>query len=227
MVRRTARRRAAPVFLASLVTSASLISIFSSAAAPAQILHQAVPGSSRELKQRLLIRNLILLQGIVDRANQKLGENIELLAKTLPQSIAYEETLSGRDLNQDGSLLKLLEQTVGANPFDLEEQLKTEVSRVRSVLQADQVSKRAGPLTAGEKPAAMPGRIFFRRSTFINPSEPARTIDSLPAEDLARWPGTINILIDSSGAYVVFATSLEMSTLKSKGQIVFKRGQLK
>ncbi len=220
MVGRTARRRSSTFLLVFL-------SLFGSAQVGAQILHQAVPGSARELKQRLLVRDLILLQGIVDRANQKLANNLMSVTDRLPQIIAYEDTLSGSDLNQDNLLRQRLEAVAGPNPFDQEEQLKTEINRVRSVLQADSASKRAGPLTAGEKPEAIPGRIFFRRSTFINPSEPWRTIDTLPPEDQARWPGTINILIDSSGAYVVFATSLEMSTLKSNGQIVFKRGQLK
>ncbi len=220
MAGRTARRRSSPFLLVFL-------SLLGSAQANAQILHQAVPGSAREMKQRLLVRDLVLLQGIVARANQKLAGHVVVIADRLSQILTYEQSLSGSDLNQDELLCRRLEASAGPNPFDQEEQLKAEINRVRSVLQADSASKRAGPLTAGEKPTPTPGRIFFRRSTFINPSEPWRTIDTLPPEDQARWPGTINILIDSSGAYVVFATSLEMSTLRSKDQIVFKRGQLK
>jgi len=181
-------------------------------------------GSVKELKQRMLVRDLILMQGVAQRANQKLAGNIVAVASRLPTLLPFSQTIGAVDLNQERQLLQRLNELVGVNPYDQEDQLKNEMLRLRTALQADESLQ----LSDNKKPKSLKNsRVFFRQSTFINPSEPVRTIDSLNPEEDARYPGTINILIDCSGAYVVFATGIEMTVLKSEGKTVFKSGQLK
>ncbi|CAN5313840.1 hypothetical protein BH11CYA1_BH11CYA1_23930 [soil metagenome] len=185
----------------------------------------AVSNSAKNLKQRLLVRELILLQGHANRANQGLISNVEALANRLPVLLSYAESQGTQNLNQNQELLHKLEKVTGPNPFEQEPQLKAELDRTRQSLESEGVGKVNDGLRQKEATGTR-SRIFFRRPTIINPTEPVRTVDTLMAEDDGRWPGTINILIDATGSYVIFATGLDGRHLKQGDQTVCKSGHL-
>ena len=181
--------------------------------------------SAKNLKQRLLVRELILLQGHANRANQALINNIEALANRLPVLLSYAVSQGTQNLNENDTLLQTLDRVAGPNPFEQEPQLKAELDRTRMALEAEGVGKINDGLRQ-KNTAANRSRIFFRRPTIINPTEPLSTVDRLFPEDDARWPGTINILIDATGNYVVFATGLDGRPIKQANQIAYKTGHL-
>lgn len=186
---------------------------------------QPASNSAKNLKQRLLVRELILLQGHANRANQALTNNIEALANRLPVLLSYADSQGTQNLNENEALLQKLDKVAGPNPFEQEPQLKAELDRTRMALEAEGVGK----INDGRRPkstAANRSRVFFRRPTIINPTEPLSTVDRLFPEDGARWPGTINILIDATGSYVVFATGLDGRPIKQGNQIACKTGHL-
>lgn len=201
-------------------------------AVAAQLPSHGLPGgqagasnSAKNLKQRLLVRELILLQGHANRANQALANNIEALANRLPVLLSYADSQGTQNLNENEALLQKLERVAGPNPFEQEPQLKAELDRTRMALEAEGVGKVNDGLRQ-KNTAANRSRIFFRRPTIINPTEPLSTVDRLFPEDGARWPGTINILIDATGNYVVFATGLDGRPIKQANQIAYKTGHL-
>lgn len=181
--------------------------------------------STKNLKQRLLVRELILLQGHANRANQALANNIEALANRLPVLLSYADSQGTQNLNENEALLQKLDKVAGPNPFEQEPQLKAELDRTRMALEAEGVGKINDGLRQ-KSTAANRSRVFFRRPTIINPTEPLSTVDRLFPEDGARWPGTINILIDATGSYVVFATGLDGRPIKQGNQIACKTGHL-
>ena len=181
--------------------------------------------TAKNLKQRLLVRELILLQGHANRANQGLISNIEALANRLPVLLSYAQSQGTQNLNENEALLQKLDQVAGPNPFEQDPHLKAEVDRTKMALEFEGVGKVNDGLR--EKSATTTrSRVFFRRPTIINPTEPVRTVDTLPAEDGGRWPGTINILIDATGAYVLFATGLDGRVIKQDNKTVCKSGHL-
>ncbi len=197
-------------------------------AAAAQLPSHGQSGASnsaKNLKQRLLVRELILLQGHANRANQALANNIEALANRLPVLLSYADSQGTQNLNENEALLQRLDKVAGPNPFEQEPQLKAELDRTRMALEAEGVGKINDGLRQ-KTTAANRSRVFFRRPTIINPTEPLSTVDRLFPEDGARWPGTINILIDATGSYVVFATGLDGRPIKQGNQIACKTGHL-
>lgn len=198
-------------------------------------LTQTTPAQAQSgnvtMKQRMLVRDLMLLQGSADVANKSLIERIKALAIALPGLLSYSDAVGNVDLNQQGRLVRAVEVSVGANPFDGEEQLKNELARIRVGLEADgagKVAERAGRATADGKSRYCP--IYFRGISIINPTEPWRTFNNLPLNTAAkgreRWPGTINILIDATGSYLIFATGLDGRLLSEGDKVVYAAGHL-
>ncbi len=181
--------------------------------------------SNKTLKQRLLVRELILLQGHANRANQALISNVEVLANRLPVLLSYADSQGTQNLNDNQALLQTLDKVAGLNPFEQEPHLKAELDRTKMTLEFEGVGKINDGLRQKDAQATR-SRVFFRRPTIINPTEPVRTVDSLPVEDGGRWPGTINILIDATGAYVVFATGLDGRSVKDGDKTICKSGHL-
>jgi len=181
--------------------------------------------SNKTLKQRLLVRELILLQGHANRANQALISNVEVLANRLPVLLSYADSQGTQNLNDNQALLQTLDKVAGLNPFEQEPHLKAELDRTKMTLEFEGVGKINDGLRQKDAQAVR-SRVFFRRPTIINPTEPVRTVDSLPVEDGGRWPGTINILIDATGAYVVFATGLDGRSVKEGDKTICKSGHL-
>lgn len=185
----------------------------------------ATSNTAKNLKQRLLVRELILLQGHANRANQDLISNIEALANRLPVLLSYAQSQGTQNLNENQALLEKLDQVAGPNPFEQDPHLKAEVDRTKMTLEFEGVGKINDGLREKSVPTRR-SRVFFRRPTIINPSEPLRTVDALAAEDGGRWPGTINILIDATGAYVLFATGIDGRLIKQDNKTVYKSGHL-
>jgi hypothetical protein len=172
-----------------------------------------------------LVRELILLQGHANRANQALISNVEVLANRLPVLLSYADSQGTQNLNDNQALLQTLDKVAGLNPFEQEPHLKAELDRTKMTLEFEGVGKINDGLRQKDAQATR-SRVFFRRPTIINPTEPVRTVDSLPVEDGGRWPGTINILIDATGAYVVFATGLDGRSVKDGDKTICKSGHL-
>ncbi len=246
MARRTRRRRSTPSFLisgsgVSRVVLAPVLApvvplVLATALAlaitnmlPLPILAQ--PAGQATLKQRMLVRDLILLQGSADIANQALTDKTKALAETLPGLLSYAGAVGNVDLNQQRQLVSAVERAAGANPFDEQAQLKDELARIRVGLEADgagKVVERAGRLMADGKMRYCP--VYFRSTSIINPTEPWRTFTNLPINTAARgrerWPGTINILIDATGSYLIFATGLDGKLLEKEGKVLYASGHL-
>lgn len=225
MAGRTKRERSkSPQQLA--LTSARVFAIAFALSIQLQTLCQpALSNTAKTLKQRLLVREQILLQGHANRANQVLISNIEALANRLPVLLSYSRSQGTQNLNENEALLQDLDKVAGPNPFEQEPELKTELERSRLALEAEGVGKVNDGLRQ-KNVATSRSRAYFCRPTMIHPTEPLRTIDTLIVEEGSRWPGTINILIDCTGNYVVFATGLDGRQLKQDNKTICKSGHL-
>jgi hypothetical protein len=139
--------------------------------------------------------------------------------------LSYAQSQGTQNLNENQALLEKLDQVAGPNPFEQDPHLKAEVDRTKMTLEFEGVGKVNDGLREKSTPTRR-SRVFFRRPTIINPSEPLRTVEALAAEDGGRWPGTINILIDATGAYVLFATGIDGRLIKQDNKTVYKSGHL-
>lgn len=211
MAGRTGRhaRRAPHRLLVLLIFAAfaAIAGIDSASAAPSQ--------------KHILAAQMLKATLAVQRADLKMDDSLEALAKTLPALLRGRQKQVTFDPQADLPLRQWLDAKLGANPYDREEDLAGEMQRIRVSWQANNPQMVTTSRTPGETPGTRKPhpRVYFlpfqegyfdlsRLSHYVANLEP-----TIAGTD--NIPGTIYILILPKNQFCLFSISLDGRPMNS------------
>lgn len=167
-----------------------------------------VMGNSK-MQRQMLAKELMLASNACRKADLRLDQNIEALAKSLPVLLPLDAAYFGDDFSAaDAQQLRLkLSRYLGPNPYDQAEELKGELQRARGQYKS---------MHAGQD--SEQSRVYLLRAAQLDWQRPEAAIEaSLPyIERNDTTPGTIYILTGPNNRFCVLGLSIDGHPLKSE-----------
>lgn len=202
MAKRTTRR-------AFAVASGLLILVSAAASIEATPLPKPKVMGNSKMQRQMLAKELMLASNAARKADLKLDQNIEALARSLPVLLPLNASYFSDDygVEEDQRLRYKLSRHLGPNPYDEALELKGEMQRARDLYKS---------MHQGAEVAQI--RVYLLRTAMLDWQKPEAAIEaSLPyIEKTDTTPGTIYILTGPDNRFCVLGLSIDGQPLKSE-----------
>lgn len=185
------------------------------------VLSMYLPAQAGPNQKHILAAQMLKATLAVQRADLKMDDSLEALAKSLPALLRESKNKPSFDPETDLPLRRLLDAKLGPNPYDQEVDLIQEMQRIRVAWQADHPQMVTTSRLPGETPGTRKPhpRLYFLpfQEGYFDISRLSQYVAGFEGTicRLDNIPGTIYILILPKNQFCLFSIGLDGKPMSS------------